>query len=372
MDFRRIYFVAALLMTMTVHAQQNFRFKHIAREMPAAWYGSVEAKAAADSVLKYQFPSGGWGKNQDWHMSPENKKVHERQEIWKQIHSANGVGATIDNGATTTEMLLLAKVYGATRQKIYRTGFIKGLNYLFAAQYGNGGWPQFYPLKPASKKGQPAYSDHITFNDNAIYNVMTTLRDIYEEKEPYNNLALPKDLKEKAEKAFYKGIDCILKCQIRKDGKLTVWCQQHDEKTFLPAPARSFELVSFTGSHETVNLLKLLMSLPQPSEEVITAVTAAKEWLEAHAIQDMTLEEFTNQEGKRDRRLTHQFGSRIWARYYDIDTEEPFVCDRDGIKQPSLEFIGYERRNGYAWYGDQPEDIIRKYPKWLQKAKHTK
>ena len=95
------------------------RFKQISRSMPKEWYATDEAMAAADSVIKFQFPSGGWGKNHDWHVAPEGKRVKERQEIWEQIHSKSGVGATIDNGATTTEMLLLAKVYSATGKKKY-------------------------------------------------------------------------------------------------------------------------------------------------------------------------------------------------------------------------------------------------------------
>ncbi len=348
------------------------RFKQISRSMPKEWYATDEAMAAADSVIKFQFPSGGWGKNHDWHVAPEGKRVKERQEIWEQIHSKSGVGATIDNGATTTEMLLLAKVYSATGKKKYRQSFIKGLNYLLEAQYENGGWPQFYPFKPANKEGHPFYSNHITFNDDAMYAVMTTLRNVYDDKEPYVGLKLPADLKDKARAAYAKGIDCILKCQIRKDGKLTVWCQQHDENTFAPAPARSFELVSFTGSHETPNLIKLLMNEENPSDEVVNAVTSAIEWLERHAINDMMIEEFTNKDGEYDRRLVHRFGKRVWARYYDLDTEEPFVCDRDGVKQPAMEYIGRERRVGYAWYGVNAEDVIKKYKTWLKKVSEKK
>ena len=51
----------------------------------------------------------------------------------------------------------------------------------------------------------------------------------------------------------------------------------------------------------------------------------------------------------------------MWARFYDLDTELPFVCDRDGIKKKTLEEIGYERRNGYSWYTTDPQEIIDKY-----------
>ena len=60
----------------------------------------------------------------------------------------------------------------------------------------------------------------------------------------------------------------------------------------------------------------------------------------------------------------------MWARFYDLETELPYVCDRDGIKKKSLEEIGYERRNGYSWYTDKPQEVLGKYPVW--KAKWVK
>ena len=110
------------------------------------------------------------------------------------------------------------------------------------------------------------------------------------------------------------------------------------------------------------------MSLPEPSDSIITAVSSAVEWLQQHVIRDMQIEYFVNADGKRDRRLVHHFGSNIWARYYDLQTEEPYVCDRDSRPQPSLEYIGYERRNGYSWYGTTPQHVIDRFPDWLRRV----
>ena len=49
-----------------------------------------------------------------------------------------------------------------------------------------------------------------------------------------------------------KGIACTLRCQLVVDGCLTAWCQQHDEVTFEPRGARSFEKPSLTA-FETVD-----------------------------------------------------------------------------------------------------------------------
>jgi len=368
---KRLILLCVVLSTIATTSMAQYptmRFKKIPQQMPAEWFASEEAKSIADSVVKYQFPSGGWAKNTDWQLNDAGTQ-NAKQLVWTQIHSQSGVGSTIDNGATTSEMILLGKVYQATGKKTYRKAFIKGIEYLLKAQYDNGGWPQYYPYKPKNDEGHPFYSDHITFNDNAMVLVMQLIRDIADEKAPFNAMKLPDETKARLHQAFDMGVKCILNCQIHKNNKITVWCQQHDEKTLEPAPARAYELVSFSGSHETVAILKLLMSLPTPSDSVVASVTAAVEWLKAHTLQDMALETFVNTEGKPDRRLVHRFGSQIWARYYDLETEEPYVCDRDGIKKPSLEYIGYERRNGYGWYGYTPMDVIKKYPKWLKKVR---
>ena len=359
-------------MTATaLYAQQPMPFKRMIG-MKAEWFAQQEARSAADSVLKYQFPSGGWAKNNDWNLPATGASLRDRQEVMRQIKSPEGTGSTIDNGATTTEMAFLAKVYAATGKKDYRKAFLRGLDYLLEAQYDNGGWPQFYPLRPNGSDGRPPYYNHITFNDNAMVNVMTLLRNVYEQTPPYDQLKIDNDIIVRAREAFDRGVECILRCQIRKDGKRTVWCQQHDEFTFLPAKARAYELPSFTASHETVGLLQLLMSLPEPSDTIVEAVSAAVEWLKGHVIRDMRMDNFVNASGQRDRRLVHQFGSDIWARYYDLQTEEPYVCDRDGRPQPSLEYIGHERRNGYAWYGTEPKRVIDAYTAWIARVRNTR
>jgi PelA/Pel-15E family pectate lyase len=58
----------------------------------------------------------------------------------------------------------------------------------------------------------------------------------------------------------------------------------------------------------------------------------------------------------------------LWARFYDLKTGQPTFCDRDGVPKPNLADIGYERRNGYAWYGSWPRALLeREYPAWKKK-----
>jgi len=58
----------------------------------------------------------------------------------------------------------------------------------------------------------------------------------------------------------------------------------------------------------------------------------------------------------------------IWARFYEIDTNRPFFCGRDGVKKYSLAEIELERRSAYAWLRPFGEKVMKEYPKWC--AKH--
>jgi pectinesterase len=233
------------------------------------------------------------------------------------------------------------------------------MKFILDAQYGNGGWPMFWPLR----KG---YYTHVTFNDNAIVNILGVLSDINNNNPLFSDIVSPEYLKS-SKTAFKKGIECILKTQIIVNGKPTVWCAQHDEVTLLPAKARSYELPSFSGG-ESTGIIKLLMELASPSPAVIKSVQGAMEWLDNHRIKNTRWDSFTNKDGQRDRRIVSDpKAGDMWARFYDLDTQQPFVCDRDGIKKKTIEEIGYERRNGYNWYTNAPQEVFDLYPAWKAK-----
>ncbi len=343
-------------------------FRNIARGMPETWYKTREARTVADSVLAYQFPGGGWAKNQNWHQKPDAKKWAERANIRKLIASKEGIGSTIDNMSTTIELLFLAKMYKATGKKLYRDAFMRGFEYLLEAQYDNGGWPQYYPLKKPRKNG-PDYSVHITYNDDAMSNVIKLMRDLAEgDKAPYDALKLSETDIQRAKTSYDKAIQCIVNSQIRKNGKLTVWCQQHHYETLLPVQARAYEFPSFTGCGETADLVELLMGVKNPSPEVKNAVTCAIEWLRNHAIKGYRHETFKNAEGKKDRRLVPDANAPLlWARNYDLETEKPYYGDRDGKKHDNYADISYDRRNGYTWLNTDVQGVLDKYPKWYTK-----
>lgn len=287
---------------------------------------------------------------------PKTLIFSDTRQQRKSFGNQNDVNAsTIDNGATTTEIIYLSRLYNATHDETYKEAAIRGLDYLFEAQYENGGWPQFYP-RP---KG---YYVQITYNDNAMINVMNLLRDVSNGKSPFTYL--PESTRQKAQKAIDKGVECILKTQVKQHGKLTVWCAQHDRETFAPAKARAYELPSLSGA-ESANIVIYLMQLTNPSAEVIQSIESAVQWFKDSEIKGIKIESFINKDGKKDRRVAPCEDCKpMWARFYELETNRPFFCDRDGIKRYHLSEIGYERRNGYSWLNRSGENVYKEYAQW--------
>lgn len=353
MSFKQML-LPLLVFSCTFIQAQTFRKNTNVFSQESSWYGSAESLNVASNILLLQHDNGGWPKNIRFYRDTLNAEQKAKYAALK----SDPEETTIDNNATYLEMYFVAKMYQATKDKVYKDAFVKGLAFLHSLQYPNGGFRQFDRTN--------GYYTHITYNDNAMVHALLLMRDVAADNALFAGITEKKD-REKAQTSFEKGIDCILKTQYVQSGKKTVWCAQHDEKTLLPAKARAYELPSLSGS-ESVGILQLLMELPNPSKEVQEAVEAAVAWFEANRIKDHRMQQYVNAEGKYDRHwVASTEGVDVWGRFYELETNKPFVCDRDGIVKYDISEIGYERRNGYSWYTDSPNKILGKYPKWKSK-----
>ncbi|WP_037348899.1 pectate lyase [Sediminibacter sp. Hel_I_10] len=319
------------------------------------WFASAEAKTIADNVLLYQRDIGGWPKNIQM-----QKPLSEAEKQKLKALKSSSKDVTTDNGATYHEMIFLSKVYRAQPEPRYKEAFLNGLNYLLEAQYDNGGWPQFYPLKEG-------YYTHITYNDDSMVNILKVLKNIKDET-GYFSIQPSEAVRKKVDVAFQKGIECILNTQYVQNGVLTAWCAQHDKNTLLPAKARAYELPSLSGA-ESANIVLLLMSIENPSTAVINSVHKAVAWFENTKITGLREDRVYNDEGKTISKImvADENAPAIWARFMDLEDNTPFFSDRDGIKKATLAEIGEERRNGYAWYKTFPQKVLDKYPEWKEK-----
>lgn len=307
----------------------------------------------ADKMLIYQLSNGAWPKQLiGGYVVKYETPIDEA--LMQKIKATTDMHATIDNAATSREINALVKAYKETNNKKYLEAAERGIDYLFKAQYANGGWPQYYP-------DHSSYRAEITYNDNAMINVLNIMLNIATQSNDFevvNKAYIPK-----AEDSYKRGLECILKTQIYQNGKLTIWAAQYDQNTLKAAKARNFEPASLSAS-ESVGIVKFLMRLKNPTNQVKTAITSAIEWFEKAKIVGYR---FDTLPYIKDKGLIKDANAVIWARFYDFDTNKPIFGDRDNSVKSDVADISYERRNGYGWYGNWAENLLLKdYPKWLR------
>jgi PelA/Pel-15E family pectate lyase len=341
----------------------GFTGRNMPLTKPAEWYGSAEARRVADIVVSFQTPAGGWGKNL-------NVADHVRQR--GESYASNNVSrylapddfdtprdphwnyvGTLDNDATATELQFLARVAAAVEAKAnapYRASFLRGLEYLFAAQFPNGGWPQVWPL-------EGGYHDAITFNDSAVTNALELLAGVADGKGAF--AFVPAKVRQRAGASVARGLECILATQIVENGRRTVWGQQHDAFTLQPVAGRNYEPAALCSS-ESAEMLMFLMGLPKPSTAMAGAIHAAAAWFQKTAIRDKAYGR-----GPDGGRLTPASGGKpIWARFYEIGTDRPIFADRDKSIHDNVEELSRERRMGYSWYNSVPQEALDRYAQW--------
>jgi PelA/Pel-15E family pectate lyase len=316
------------------------------------WYAGDDAKHLADAVLTYQTPTGGWSKHTGYSKG--------RRQPGMQWTSQNEPGqkphyvATFDNRATTEEMYFLAQMWFATKREDCKAGFIKGLNFIFAAQYPNGGWPQVYPL-------EGGYHDSITFNDDAMTRILELLQAITRDEPCY--AFLDESLREKTADALAAGTRCVLKTQIVQDGKKTAWCAQYDPLALQPSSARAMEPITLSGL-ESAHLLSFLMTITNPTPEIVASIESGLAWLERVKITGIIK---TKREGKTTYEPNANSAEIYWARFYNLTNSKPVFPGRNGIIYDSYAAMAAENRLGYDFFTTQPGSIANNgQKKWRQ------
>src|SRR5215831_4097449 len=318
-------------------------------------YQPSDYRNIADNILLYQQPNGGWPKNYDMLaiLTDDQKKLLAQHK--------DADHTTFDNGATYTQVEYLAKAYTLTGNNQYKEAVLRGIQFMLKAQYDNGGWPQFYP-------DLSGYRRYITFNDGAMVGIMEVMQNIVQGKAYY--AFIDEQSKKKINVAYQKGIACILKCQIKEKGRLTVWCQQHDNVTLKPTDARKFELPS-KCSEESAEIVGFLMHIDKPNKDIINAIESAIAWFKEVAIKNTRVKTvpaetvvYQFHTSNNDRIVVQDSTAPlIWTRFYELGTNRPMFANRDSKPVYQLSDVTRERRTGYAWYGYWPAKIINmKYP----------
>lgn len=323
-------------------------------------YQPTDLVPIGDNMLLFQKANGGWPKNYDVFAILTDAQKDSVAKSRDNIRES-----TFDNGSTYTQIAALAIVYHATHDEKYKTGALKGLDYLLSAQYKNGGWPQFYPLSSG-------YSREITFNDGAYEGIMDLLKNIIDKQPQYD--FVNDNYRDKIRAAYDKGIDCIVKTQINDNGKPTAWCQQYDEVTLQPAWARKFEPPSICNK-ESADLVIFLMGIDHPDKRIVDAVQNAVVWFQDSKINNTRVNTVPAPRMETPFRVSttdkvviiDSTAPPIWTRYYELKTHKPLFCNRDSKVVYTLAEVLRERRDGYAWYTYSPQQVLDKYPAWQKK-----
>ena len=312
--------------SLFLFSQDYKNWVRFAPRLPDAWFLTDSSRLVGANVMAHQIENGAWPKNINFFHLPDTIVNSQLSIVNSQLSIVNLNEATIDNGATTTEIRFLMRLFAATGDSLCLESAQRGVRYLLSMQYDNGGFPQYYPRRDH-------YHARITFNDDAMVSVLRLLREVSLRRAPYG--PFPLELSVEAAAAVDRGVACILACQYVQDRVRTVWAQQYDEHTLQPAPARSFELAGLCSAESAANV-EFLQSVSEDHPEVLPAIDDAIKWFRAHQLPD----------GR-------------WARFYTLEDNRPFFCGRDGVMRFSLEEIDEERQKGYSWYNTRPAKLLR-------------
>lgn len=310
--------------------------------------------ALADNIVSWQMPHGGFYKLPARYAARWDGKSPRSDWL------GNGVElGTIDNDATVAEILVLADVYARTGNAAYRDSARRAMDFLLAMQYPSGGFPQVYP-----SRGANSYSNHVTFNDNAMIRVLLLLDRAARRQAPLAGDIFTSEQHARFAPALDNAVGFILKAQIVQDGVKTVWCAQHDAVTHAPVTGRSFELPSKSGG-ESAPITQFLMTRPQ-TPEVAAAVKAALAWYRRDSVQmkDTAFDPRSTRAANVSP-FVHSPGTTTWYRFYDLATDTGFFSGRlptdkpPGVgKQYDIMKIGPESRYSYQWGGSYGTPLL--------------
>ena len=327
-------------------------------DTPESWFAQAETLQLAESVMSYQTPTGGWSKSVDYSQGlrlPGTHWTSQKGDAWHYC-------GTIDNRTTTEQIKLLAGVYSATRREEVKAAALRGMDYLFEAQFPNGGWPQNYPI-------ESGYHEATTLNDNAMVHVMEVLVTIMNQKPPF--VFADAALQERARASYEKAIECVASAQMRINDELTVWCAQHDPLDLGPVRARTKEPPSLSGA-ESAELLKFLMRKAPVSPKTTAMIEPALKWLASHSIKD--LRKTTTAEGKTTYVTDGASKEVYWARFYDLGTGRPiFPGSQDGINYATYQEMAAKNKVAYDFVTTKPRDLIEKeVARWRKRLEKEK
>lgn len=325
-----------------------------------ARHDPADFRAIANNLLLLQRRSGGWPVNQD------PLRVFDAQARQAALAAQQAAGGSFDNRTTYTQVDYLAEAFTRSGDVRYRDAAVRGLDFILAEQIDRcGGWPHSVPARSA-------YQARITFADDVTSGVLGTLRAVATAPR-YAFVAA--DLRARVAAAVQRGDDCLLRLQVRQQGRLAIWAGQYDPQTLAPAGGRRFELPALV-TDESVGVVRYLMSIERPPPQVVAAIEGALAWFADNALSGLRLETFDapqqqfdhHSTGKDRRLLPDPSAPPLWGRFHDLADNTVVLADREGNRLQEYAQVSRERRTGYHWYGTWPQALLqRDAPAWRRR-----
>lgn len=375
------------------------RYRYKESVPPWRLYQSTQIIGIAENMVWLQNPDGGWAKNLDF------QRVYTVKELIKHRLKNKSVkpvkydfprerqSSTLDNQNIYSQVRYLCRVYKDVKnvKKIdaerYLAAATRAVQWILDAQHPvSGGFT-----------GCDVFG--VTYNDDVMTGTLRLLRDIADGNDELS--VFPKEIREKAQTAYARGIKCILRDQITvtlEDGTklLTAWCQQYSHThPFRPIWEREFEPPSIC-SRESFNVLLLLMEEPNPDKKMKAAIKAGCEFFDRNDVRirgkkpTVIATEPVMLNGRTyttDRVLADDATAEdLWARFYALDKSfdvtagapkpirgnypdvlQPVWCDMGCTYRETYNDLSRERRNGYEYVNKEGKALFRAYAEWKKK-----
>lgn len=267
------------------------------------YYYQAAAKAA-QALIDGQLPTGGWGYFIDFGGPASTKRWYETigKNAWRmeefQHHWGN---ATFDDQGTGEAIRFLIRLYVEKREKRFKRGLDKAINFIFASQLDTGGWPQRWPrVRDGGLHGKPDYTGLITFNDSVINDNIDVLLTYHQA------IGDPRVLP-----AIERAMDVYLKTQ--QPAPQAGWGLQH-RADFSPAGARTYEPEALV-THTTASNIQELMGFYRltGNAKYLAPIPAALDWLDSVRLPEEL-----------------RVGNRQFPTFVEIGTNKPLWVHRRG------------------------------------------
>jgi PelA/Pel-15E family pectate lyase len=229
------------------------------------------AQHAANALIKGQHTSGGWNYLIDFAGEKSIREWYDSigRNGWRleEFHHYYG-NATFDDAGTSDAAKFLLRFYLEKRDVRYKPALDKAIDFVLAAQYPNGGWPQRYP--PAEEfpmHGSPDYTPFVTFNDDVAAENIEFLIMCYRALNE-KRLLTP----------VIRAMNSYLLTQ--QPQPQPGWAMQYSTD-MKPAAARSYEPAALSTSTTAGNIVKLLEFYQLTGDKkFIQRIPEALDWLD--------------------------------------------------------------------------------------------